>query len=232
MKKPVVVAPAPPDQVIDVARVSSGKRGKPIESLLSKIEAKYPGIEKEIGVSSAAARAGRHVREMRLANGWTQAQLAEKLGWEQVRISNIERGEGSLGPSFDVLQKIATTCGYELEFKPRRTEKPPGYVDMLQDIARRVAATGVLPSSIVATPTFAAACMAFGASLELGKTHFRTSQERKKGMQDFPFMEMAAHGMRMVMLPVLVEGASNETGQDGAKNKGAEVEVKLAVPKS
>src|SRR5437588_6174446 len=117
-----VVEPAPAGQRIGKAEVSSGRRGKPLDEFVARLEAKYPGIEEKTGLSSAALRAGRQVREMRVAKGLTQVELARQLGWDQVRISNIERGEGTLGPSFDVLQKIATVCDYDIEFKPRGRE--------------------------------------------------------------------------------------------------------------
>jgi len=99
--------------------VSSGDRGKPVADLLARIEQTHPGIEEKIGLSSAALRAGQIVRNMRKAKGWTQTELADLLGWDQERISNIERGEGTRGPTFDVLQKIAIACDYDLLFAPR-----------------------------------------------------------------------------------------------------------------
>lgn len=98
--------------------VTSGERGKPVSELFARIEQTHPGIERMIGVSSAALRAGEIVRSMRKAKGWTQTQLADLLGWDQERISNIERGEGTRGPTFDVLMKIATVCDYGLHFSP------------------------------------------------------------------------------------------------------------------
>jgi transcriptional regulator with XRE-family HTH domain len=230
MKKQPIVAPAPQGQRVGKAQVSSGTKGKPFDVLLSKIEAEHPGIEKEIGVSSAAARAGRHVREMRLAKGLTQAQLAAALGWDQVRISNIERGEGTLGPTFDVLQKIATACSYDIEFKSRRAEKLLPYVNVLQNIAKLVADAGALSETMVATPQFAAACVAFGRSLGSAKTHFLALDASlvRQEMRDIPYFEMATKGKRMVMLPVLVEEAASQT----TNKKSTELEVKLAVPTS
>jgi transcriptional regulator with XRE-family HTH domain len=128
-----VVAAAPPEQRIGVPQTSSGDRGAPLDDFLAKVEAKHPGIEDEIGASSAAVRAGRKVREMRQARRLTQARLAEALGWDQVRISNIERGEGTRGPTFDVLQKIAVVCNYDIEFKPREEEKPISLADVVEN---------------------------------------------------------------------------------------------------
>jgi transcriptional regulator with XRE-family HTH domain len=119
-----VVAAAPPEQRIGKPQTSSGRHGKSLDYLLARVEAKHPGIEEEIGLSSAAVRAGRQVREMRQAKGWTQVRLAKELGWDQVRISNIERGEGTRGPTFDVLQKIAAVCDYDIEFKSRQEMLP------------------------------------------------------------------------------------------------------------
>jgi ribosome-binding protein aMBF1 (putative translation factor) len=110
------------------ASVSSGDRGRPIADLFAHIERTHPGIEEQIGLSSAALKAGQIVRTMRKANGWTQTELATQLGWDQERISNIERGEGTRGPTFDVMIKIATACGYVLNFSPRSEmiiEAPP-----------------------------------------------------------------------------------------------------------
>jgi DNA-binding XRE family transcriptional regulator len=104
--------------------LSSGDRGAPISGLFPRAEKKNPGIEERVGLSSAALRAGELVRGMRKANGWTQTQLADMLGWDQVRISNIERGEGTRGPTFDVLTKIAEACGFDLQFTPRKLPRP------------------------------------------------------------------------------------------------------------
>lgn len=102
----------------------SGARGKPAADLLARVERKYPGIEEKIGLSSAALRAGQAVRSLRKSMGWTQTQLADALGWDQERISNIERGEGTRGPTYDVLQRIAAACQHELQFRPVAAHAP------------------------------------------------------------------------------------------------------------
>jgi transcriptional regulator with XRE-family HTH domain len=231
MSKRVVVAPAPAEQRVGKPKVSSGGRGEPFDDLLARVEAKHPGIEEEIGLSSAALRAGRLVREMRLEKGLTQARLAQLLGWDQVRISNIERGEGTLGPTFDVLQKIAAVCDHEIVFR-RRREKPLRYSDVLQLIAQRLAHVEPPVGTMVASPQFEAACVAFADSVGTEvQTHFTVEEPAKSAtsvsgeMGDIPYVEMAAQGKRMLMLPVLVEDSDPQ--EDAA---GADLEVKLAYP--
>jgi transcriptional regulator with XRE-family HTH domain len=208
-----VVEPAPAEQRIGKAEVSSGGRGKPLDEFVGRLEAKYPGIEEKTGLSSAALRAGRQVREMRVANGWTQVELARKLGWDQVRISNIERGEGTLGPSFDVLQKIAVVCDYDIEFKPRSGDVPIFAWEMF---GRRI------PHAPVSNQQFADACVAFaglvGAEVQ---AHFRMVEELPAGAKfvkgeagDIPYVELATHGKRMVMLPVLVGDSDAQADTD------------------
>jgi transcriptional regulator with XRE-family HTH domain len=227
-----VVGAAPPEQRIGKPKTSSGGRGKPLDYLLARVEAKHPGIEEEIGLSSAAVRAGRQVREMRQAKGWTQVRLAKELGWDQVRISNIERGEGTRGPTFDVLQKIAAVCDYDIEFRSRQERKAFRYADVLRRIAQTFPHAGPLPGTIVPGPQFAAACVAFTGSLGTAvQTYFSAVEASPAGtnavegeMSGITYVEMASHGKRMVMLPVLVEESDSQT------DTGAELEVKLTYP--
>jgi transcriptional regulator with XRE-family HTH domain len=238
-----VVAAAPPEQRIGKPEASSGRRGRPFDSLLARLEAQYPGIEEEIGSSSAALRAGRQVREMRLAKGWTQMQLAEVLGWDQVRISNIERGQGPLGPTFDVLQKVAAACDYEIEFKqrqkeqPRPEKKPLGYAYVLQRMAELFAHPDPLPATMVLSPQFAAACTAFTDSLgSKVPTYVRAVEGAPAneiiaegeiiGISGISYVEMKTRGKRMVMLPVLVEDS------DVQADTGADLAMTLIYPHS
>src|SRR6476469_4792741 len=45
--------------------------------------------------SAGRARISATVRALRKERGWTQAELAEKLGLSQNRLSEVERGDGS-----------------------------------------------------------------------------------------------------------------------------------------
>jgi transcriptional regulator with XRE-family HTH domain len=234
------VPAAPPEQRIGEPQASSDGRGRPLDNLLARLEAQHPGIEEEIGLSSAALRAGRQVREMRLAKGWTQIQLAEVLGWDQVRISNIERGQGPRGPTFDVLQKVAAACDYDIEFKqrqkeqPRPEKKPLGYAYVLQRMAESFAHADPLPETMVLSPQFAAACTAFTDSLgSTVPTYVRTVEGAPANkiiaggeMIDISYVEMKTRGKRMVMLPVLVEDSDVQADTD------AELAMTLIYPRS
>ena len=51
-----------------------------------------------------SAKIGALIRERRLKLGWTQGQLAERLGLDQGTISRIERGE--LGMGLDLVEAL------------------------------------------------------------------------------------------------------------------------------
>lgn len=55
------------------------------------------------------SRFGKRVRELRLAKGWTQEELAERTGLHPTYIGGVERGERNLG--LDNLLKIARALG-------------------------------------------------------------------------------------------------------------------------
>ena len=54
------------------------------------------------------------VKEIRLAKGFTQQQLAEKSGVVQEAISRFEKGE--VGATMATLVKLATALGKEVDF--------------------------------------------------------------------------------------------------------------------
>lgn len=49
---------------------------------------------------------GKRLKQIREAKKWTQAQLAERLGYEPITISRYERGQSAMG--VDTLGEIAT----------------------------------------------------------------------------------------------------------------------------
>lgn len=236
--KPVaVVQPAEPGQSITKADVTSGKRGKPFADLLARVEEKYPGIENEVGVSSAAVRAGQWIREMRVARGWTQTQLAQKLGWEQERVSNLERGEGTRGPTFDVMHRVATACGYELKFSPLAAPKyaapanPFNYANILRQIGEAFVQAGFAPGVVQSGAAFTASCVSFAKLFEHGVEAYAVVEDTgpekiaEFGVGTIPYVELQSRGTRMVTVPVLIDPAGKPPGGDAGGLK-----VKLTVP--
>jgi transcriptional regulator with XRE-family HTH domain len=53
------------------------------------------------------------VLHLRLENGWTQKELAERAGTKQANISRLENAK--LNPSVEMLQRVADALGAELE---------------------------------------------------------------------------------------------------------------------
>lgn len=63
------------------------------------------------------------VREMREGAGWTQAELAKRIGSTQSVIARLEDAEYK-GQSLAMLERIADVCGVTLKL---RAEKKPNY---------------------------------------------------------------------------------------------------------
>ncbi len=57
---------------------------------------------------------GRRIRKARDAKGWTQAELAEKVGVEQVAIAHYERGLHT--PRFRVMKRLAKAFDTNVEY--------------------------------------------------------------------------------------------------------------------
>jgi DNA-binding XRE family transcriptional regulator len=65
--------------------------------------------------------AGQLIRERRLANGLTQAQLALRAGSTQAALSRLERGE--LSPTVETVERLLAVMGEEADILARR--RPP-----------------------------------------------------------------------------------------------------------
>ena len=63
---------------------------------------------------------GKIIRERRLANGITQAQLARRSGSTQAAISRLERGE--LSPTFETFERMLAVMGEEANLVIRRAQ--------------------------------------------------------------------------------------------------------------
>jgi transcriptional regulator with XRE-family HTH domain len=58
-----------------------------------------------------------NLKAARLARGWSQAELGQKVGLPQTHVSNIEAGR--VVPRFDTLLEIVRTLGHDLLMVPR-----------------------------------------------------------------------------------------------------------------
>jgi DNA-binding transcriptional regulator YiaG len=96
------------------ARATSGMRGQPMDLVLQALEARDPNAAKATGLTSAGMRAGAIVRGMRRTAGLSQAGLAARIGVTQERVSELERGAGPQGPTYELLDRIAVVCGMVL----------------------------------------------------------------------------------------------------------------------
>ncbi len=63
-----------------------------------------------------------HLRALRLAKGWSQKQLAEKLGLSQSRIARIERDPLSI--SVDQMLKVLSALGASMRIQLDASSKP------------------------------------------------------------------------------------------------------------
>jgi transcriptional regulator with XRE-family HTH domain len=59
--------------------------------------------------ASDKTRFGKKIRELRLAKGWTQEDLAERTGLHSTYVGGVERGRRNLG--LDNLLKVARALG-------------------------------------------------------------------------------------------------------------------------
>ncbi|MCU0894891.1 MAG: helix-turn-helix transcriptional regulator [Rhodospirillales bacterium] len=98
----------------DLPRVADGSRTQPGWMALSELALR----DETVRSASGAAKAGAFVRTMRLAAGLSQDQLASASGMTQSMVSDLERGAGKIGPSFETLLRLAEACGMDIGFVP------------------------------------------------------------------------------------------------------------------
>lgn len=66
---------------------------------------------------------GKMIRELRISSGYTQEQLAEKIGIDNKHLSKIEKGVHI--PSYKTMQKLSSVFGLKLNFFENETETTP-----------------------------------------------------------------------------------------------------------
>jgi transcriptional regulator with XRE-family HTH domain len=60
-------------------------------------------------------RLGNAVLRTRLKRGWTQSELARRVGTKQANISRIEAGLGN--PTLELIRKVCEALGLDVHFK-------------------------------------------------------------------------------------------------------------------
>ncbi len=72
------------------------------------------------GVMNKENNIGKMIRELRISSGYTQEQLAEKIGIDNKHLSKIEKGVHI--PSYKTMQKLSSVFGLKLNFFENETE--------------------------------------------------------------------------------------------------------------
>ena len=90
--------------------------------LVDEVEQAQRRRGEEPSLSGAAFRAGSLIRMMRKARGLSQQQLARKLGVTQARISELEAGIGTRGPSWDLMERLVQACGATILVSPSESD--------------------------------------------------------------------------------------------------------------
>lgn len=81
--------------------------------------------------SALAQQLGSRIRELRVMNGWTQKELAQRIGIHKSVISYFELGERF--PAYDTLLRIADTFKVSTDFLLKGGEARQISVDALSD---------------------------------------------------------------------------------------------------
>lgn len=101
----------------ELPTLAAGSRTQPGWMALSDLASR----NEKVRCASGAAKAGAFVRTMRLAAALSQDQVAAASGMTQSVVSDIERGAGKIGPSFETLLRLAEACGMDIGFAPAGT---------------------------------------------------------------------------------------------------------------
>ena len=64
---------------------------------------------------------GKVLKYMRVKKNWNQSQLAKKIESAQTTLSGWETGFRQ--PTFEIIEKIADVCGFEIIFKDKDTKE-------------------------------------------------------------------------------------------------------------
>jgi transcriptional regulator with XRE-family HTH domain len=81
------------------------------DALLEELAERDPSFAEGSAIYDLVSSLCSSLKRMRVAAGLTQAQLAQKLGVSQGRISQIESGLPDHAPSIEMIGRFAHACG-------------------------------------------------------------------------------------------------------------------------
>lgn len=107
-------------------RSTKGRRSKISEE---SVEVGSGNVFKDLGLEDAEerllkAKLATRISQLIEKKGWTQAQTAERIGWDQPKVSRLLRGQLS-GFSADRLFAVLNRLGHSVEVRISATERPP-----------------------------------------------------------------------------------------------------------
>lgn len=77
-----------------------------------------PELRRAADDARAVTMVGELVRSLRVAQGMTQTELAERTGISQANISDVERGIGRDGPTVATFVRLLRALGHEELLRP------------------------------------------------------------------------------------------------------------------
>lgn len=147
-----------------------------------------PGARKAFDDASAALEAGRLIRALREAAGLTQAEMAERMGVSQARISALEMGDKGEGPTYGTLKRVAAACGVDW---PGAMTAPSRMAARTQVSAADIpgvvaAAVGTAVAAVAGPAVSAMAAAAAVAALSVLLPSIRMALTAEERMEDAP----------------------------------------------
>ena len=87
--------------------------GKSLRTYVRERSARDPAFADALRVEAEKRAIAQQLRELRVALGMTQQQVAERSGRPQATIARLEKGE--VEPRFDLLNRVAEALGVRVE---------------------------------------------------------------------------------------------------------------------
>lgn len=99
-------------------RLNPAHMGGDVMAYFRRMVAENPGYEITLQEERDKLALAQQIRDLRVAKGLSQAEVAEQVGTKQPSIARIERGESL--PKIEMLQRLARVFGMrvQIEFVP------------------------------------------------------------------------------------------------------------------